>query len=115
LFGRTNGFYDMIAKGRPQEWIDGPQIASVPYPHVMVARAVTDGRRLDAVFQPGTRGGTYEIALAQLEPRQHYTVTGATTDSVTAGPDGTAELTVNLQGRLEFNVVPAHTAAGRSS
>jgi len=82
---------------------------------VMVARAVTDGRRLDAVFQPGTRGGTYEIALAQLQPGQHYTVTGATTDSVTAGLDGTAELTVNLQGRLEFNVVPAHTTAGRSS
>jgi hypothetical protein len=115
LFGRTDGFYDMVVKGRPQEWIDGPQIASVPYPHVMVARAVTDGRRLDAVFQPGTRGGTYEIALAQLKPRHHYTVTGATTESVTAGPDGTAELTVNLQGRLEFNVVPAHTTAGRSS
>lgn len=115
LFGRTNGFYDMIAKGRPQEWIDGPQIASVPYPHVMVARAVTDGTRLDAVFQPGTDGGTFDISLAQLKPGHRYTVNGATTDSVTADPDGKVEVTLNLQGRLEFNVVPTHTTAGTSS
>jgi hypothetical protein len=114
LFGRTDGFYDMIVKGRPQEWIDGPQIASVPYPHVLVARAVTDGRRLDAVFQPGADTGTFEISLAQLKPGLRYTVVGATSDSVTAGPDGKAELTVNLEGRLEFNIVPAYTAAGRS-
>lgn len=104
LFGRTDGFYDMVVKGRPREWVDGPQIASVPYPHVMVARAVTDGKRLDAVFQPGMGGGTFDIALAQLRAGQRYTLTGATTDSVTAGPDGSAEVAVNLQGRLEFKV-----------
>jgi hypothetical protein len=104
LFGRTDGFYDMVVKGRPQEWIDGPQIASVPYPHVMVARAVTDGKRLDAVFQPGTQGGTFNIALAQLIPGANYFVTGATNDTVTAGPDGTADVAVNLQGRKEFSV-----------
>jgi hypothetical protein len=114
LFGRTDGFYDMIVKGRPQQWIDGPQIASVPYPHVLVARAVTDGRRLDAVFQPGTDTGTFEISLAQLKPGVRYTVVGATTDSVTARPDGKAELAVNLRGRLEFNIFPAHTAEGKS-
>jgi hypothetical protein len=115
LFGRTDGFYDLVAKGRPQEWVDGPQIASVPYPHVMVARAVTDGKRLDAVFQPGTQGGAFDIALAQLQPGHSYAVTGATTDTVTARADGTAEVTVELRGRLEFNVSPAYTTAGRRS
>jgi hypothetical protein len=106
LFGRTDGFYDMVVKGRPLEWIDGPQIASVPYPHVMVARAVTDGMRLDAVFQPGTGGGTFDIALAQLAPGESYAVTGAKTDSVVAGADGTAEIPIDLRGRVEFAMIP---------
>jgi hypothetical protein len=33
---------------------------------------------------------------------------------VTARPDGKAELAVNLRGRLEFNIFPAHTAEGKS-
>jgi hypothetical protein len=106
LFGRTDGFYDMVVKGRPQGWIDGPQIASVPYPHVMVARAVTDGVRLDAVFQPGTGGGTFDIALAQLTPGESYAVTGADTDAVVARADGTAELSIDLGGRVEFTMIP---------
>jgi hypothetical protein len=106
LFGRTDGFYDMVVKGRPEEWIDGPQIASVPYPHVMVARAVTDGTRLDAVLQPGTQGGTYEIALAQLKPGHSYAVTGATTDTIVARTDGTADVSVDLQGRVGFALEP---------
>jgi hypothetical protein len=110
LFGRTDGFYDMVAKGRPQEWIDGPYIASVPYPHVMVARAVTDGIRLDAVLQPGTDGGTFEIALAQLKPGCRYAVTGAMTSTVTACADGTADITVDLRARAEITVQPARTS-----
>jgi hypothetical protein len=106
LFGRTDGFYDMVAKGRPQEWIDGPSIASVPYPHVMVARALTDGTRLDAVFQPGTHGGTFDISLAQLKPGHKYAVIGATTDSVTADSDGLAVVTVDLVDRVEFTLAP---------
>jgi hypothetical protein len=106
LFGRTDGFYDMVAKGRPREWVDGPQIASVPYPHVMVARAVTDGVRLDAVFRPGTEGGTFDIALAQLNPGGSYSVTGATADTVIARADGTAEVTIDLGARVELTVIP---------
>jgi hypothetical protein len=106
LFGRTDGFYDMVVKGRPREWIDGPQIASVPYPHVMVARAVTDGKRLDAVFQTGTGGGTFDIALAQLAPGESYAVSGAKSDSVVARADGTAEISIDLHGRVEFAVIP---------
>jgi hypothetical protein len=106
LFGRTDGFYDMVVKGRPLEWIDGPQIASVPYPHVMVARAVTDGMRLDAVFQPVTGGGTFDIALAQLAPGESYAVAGAKTDSVVARADGTAEIPIDLHGRVEFAMIP---------
>jgi hypothetical protein len=106
LFGRTDGFYDMVVKGRPREWIEGPLIASVPYPHVMVARAVTDGERLDAVFQPGTVGGTFDITLAQLTPGESYAVTGAKTDTVVARADGTAEVSIDLGGRVEFTMIP---------
>lgn len=75
-------------------------------PDVLVARAETNGTCLDAMFPPGTDGGTFEIALAQLQPGRHYAVTGALSETVTAGADGSAAVYIDLHGRVEFSVVP---------
>ncbi|TDH47990.1 hypothetical protein E2F47_25590 [Mycobacterium eburneum] len=106
LFGRTDGFYDLITKGRPPEWRNGPYLSHVPYPDVLVARAETDGTRLDAVFHPGDRPGAFDVDLAQLVPGRRYAVTGATTPAVVADSAGEARLTVPVSGRTEFAVIP---------
>ncbi|TDH48007.1 hypothetical protein E2F47_25525 [Mycobacterium eburneum] len=106
MFGRPDGFYDLIAKGRPAEWRHGPQLSHVPYPDVLVARAETDGTRLDAVLHPGDRPGAFDVDLAQLVPGRRYAVTGATRPSFVADAAGTARLTLPVSGRTEFAVSP---------
>ena len=45
LNGRKSGWLDLITRGMPDAWRDGPQIESVPYPAVMVSRRSTTARR----------------------------------------------------------------------
>ena len=68
LVGRKAGWLDMIEKGMPKEWLDGPQLESVPYPQVLVSRAVTDGKALDAVLRSTNGGGRVAVELSQLRP-----------------------------------------------
>ena len=68
LVGRKAGWLDMIEKGMPKEWLEGPQLESVPYPQVLVSRAVTDGQALDAVLRSTNGGGRVAVELSQLRP-----------------------------------------------
>ena len=48
--GRPNAMEDLVAVGIPERWRNGPLLDEVEYPQVLVARAVSDGRAIDAVF-----------------------------------------------------------------
>ncbi len=106
LFGRKAGWLDAVTRGRPAAWDSGPVLATVPYPEVLVARAVSDGARLELVLRTGTDPGRRALGLAQLEPGRDYDVTGALESSVTAKRDGTATISVDLDGRAEVSVAP---------
>ena len=107
LTGRKAGWLDMIEKGMPQEWLDGPQLESVPYPQVLVSRAVTDGEALDAVLRSTNGGGRVAVELSQLRPGGQYTVTGGVQPALVADDQGRASVQVDLNGRSELRVAPA--------
>lgn len=83
-----------------------PVLAGVPYPEVMVARAVSDGARLDLVLRAWTEPGRRELLLEQLVPGPDYAVTGALEASVTPDAQGGATILVDVEGQTEVSVVP---------
>jgi hypothetical protein len=107
LNGRKGGWLDLITKGMPDAWMEGPQLESVPYPQVMVTRAVNDGGTLEAVLRSTNGGGRFPVELSQLRANGSYAVTGATTTSLVADAEGRATLEMDLEGRRELQVVPA--------
>jgi hypothetical protein len=106
LNGRKSGWLDLITRGMPDAWREGPQVESVPYPAVMVSRAVTDGQALDAVFRSTNGGGRFDIELSQLRPNGEYAVSGGTTAAVVADAQGRATVEVELNGRRELRLAP---------
>jgi hypothetical protein len=107
LVGRKAGWLDMIEKGMPAEWLEGPQIESVPYPTALVSRAVNDGGVLEAVLRASNGGGRIDVRLSQLGPGRVYDVTGAVEESLTADDVGNAVVQVDLDGRRELRVAPS--------
>jgi hypothetical protein len=79
----------------------------VPYPQVLVSRAVTDGQALDAVLRSTNGGGRVAVELSQLRPGSEYTVTGGVDSTVKADDQGRASVQVDLNGRSELRVAPA--------
>jgi hypothetical protein len=90
----------------PKEWLEGPQLESVPYPQVMVSRAVTDGKALDAVLRSTDGGGRVAVELSQLRPGGEYSVEGGVDSKVVADDQGRASVQVDLNGRSELRVAP---------
>jgi hypothetical protein len=110
LFGAqaaTPGAHRMrISSGLPQAWMDGPVLEGARYPDVLVARAVSDGRNLELVLRPGTNANRQRLGIGRLRPGAAYTAHGAVQDAIVANADGTAELDIDLRGRLEVVLNP---------
>ena len=105
-FGRHSAVRDLLVFGPPEAWRAGPVLAEVGYPEVLVARAVSDGSRLDLVLRPGSGAVRARLGLAGLAANRTYDVRGAVESDVVASAAGTAELHVELDGRLEVAVTP---------
>jgi hypothetical protein len=106
LVNRKAGWLDMIEKGMPKAWLEGPQLESVPYPQALVARAVTDGQALEAVLRSTNGGGRIAVELSQLRPGGEYSVTGGVDPTVVADDRGRASVQIDLNGRSELRVAP---------
>jgi hypothetical protein len=107
-FTRRDAMRDMIAFDRPDAWSTGPRLAGAPYPDVLVAKAVTDGRALDLVLRPGDGPVRASLSLDRLVPGARYVVEGAATGSVVADRRGEAVVCdVDLGDRAELRVRPA--------
>lgn len=103
-FGRPGGFRDMLDRGLPAAWREGPLLADAPYPVALVAKAVTDGKALDLVLRPGNGASRVTLGIARLAPGGRYAVNGGT--DLVAGPDGRADVEVDLAGRTEVRIAP---------
>ena len=104
-WSRRNTVRDMVNKGLPDAWATGPILADAKYPDVIVTRAVTDGSALDLVLQPGDGAVQAELGFARLKPGKSYRIRQSD-KSLTAALDGTARITVPVEGRTEIHLVP---------
>ncbi|MGF6882179.1 hypothetical protein ABIA39_002778 [Nocardia sp. GAS34] len=104
--GRPFAFSDMMSAPRPRSWDLGPRIVEVPYPDVMVARAVTDGTGLDAVLRPGLQPGRFGLVLDGLQPGRTYVAHGAHEPSIRADDHGAARIVVDLHDRTVIELRP---------
>lgn len=104
--GRPNAMHDLVAVGMPERFRSGPLLDDVEYPQVLVARAVSDGRALEAVLYPGDRQGRQSLGLSQLRPGSLYRCEGSVAAEVLADAAGTARVMVDLDGRTEFRLCP---------
>ncbi|GAB92624.1 linalool dehydratase/isomerase domain-containing protein [Gordonia rhizosphera] len=96
-----------LANGEvPAEWRSGPILEAAPYPDLLVAKAVTDGRALDVVFRPGMRPVRTTVKVGRLIPGRRYKVSGAVVTELVPGADGTALVDITVSRRYEFRVEP---------
>lgn len=105
-FGRASSMRNLILGNIPQAWKRGPRLAQVAYPDVLVARAVSDGARLDMVLKPGTVPVNTSLSIERLLPLQSYRVMGALNDNVVADASGCAIVDIALYDRLEISLAP---------
>ena len=105
-FTTENSMRDLLSGEVPAPWRTGPILAQAAYPDVLVARAVTDGRALDLVLRPGNHGGRTTLGVERLAPRHDYVVMGGVDEAVTAGDDGCAMVSIDLDDRREVVLRP---------
>lgn len=106
-FTRHDGIRDLLGGVIPPQWRTGPILTRAAYPDVLVARAVTDGSRLDLVLRPGNGTVDSTLEFARLTPGQSYRISGTRVPDLIATRDGTARVRVRLSDRTELSVIPA--------
>ncbi len=105
--GRVNGIKDCVEQGMPDAWLSGPVIEELNYPDVLVAKAVSDGQNLEAVFYPGKGAGTFGMTIGHLTPLAMYQCTGAAEERLQADDVGRLRLTITVDGRSPFSIEKA--------
>jgi len=105
-FGRQNAMREMINEDLPEAWRKGPILESVPYPEVLVAKAVSDGRALDLVLLPGATHGRFTLWLSRLTPLHRYRLEGTVGQEISVGKDGCASIEVDLFERKVLRISP---------
>ena len=101
---RANGFRHLVEN--PRATTAQPMIGDVPYPDVLVARAVHADGMLAATLYPGERGGRFRLKLSGLAPGGRYAGDGLEEQSVVADASGEAAMTVGIDGRTTIQVRP---------
>ena len=104
---RRDDFRRTIAEGPPEASLRGPILTDAKYPDVLVARAFSDGAGLDLVLYPGAKPSPQDIRIERLRPGAKYAMRSGSEHAFAADPDGTASLSVELQGRTPIHIVPA--------
>lgn len=105
--GAANGFRDLIEQPRNRSPEREPVIGDIPYPDVLVARAVHADGILDAVLYPGERPGRFQVGVCGLVPDATYACEGTGQPRIRADRDGEAKIEVALTGRTEIRIRPA--------
>ena len=105
-FRRTGDFRSAVLDGPPKAVFSGPVISDAPYPDVLVAKATSDGEKLDVVLYPGAKPGVYHITVERLHPNREYQVREYAKQRFTADAQGKARLEIPIAGRTPFEIVP---------
>lgn len=102
----TKDAFRGLATGNvPDVWRTGPALAGAAYPDVLVAKAVTDGQALDLVLRPGNGPTAATLRLARLTASEYVVIQdGEKSGALTADSDGTAALSLRIDGRTEVRI-----------
>ena len=103
--GAADGFRRLIEQ--PRDRMPAPMIGDIPYPDVLVARAVHAQGALTAVLYPGVRPGRFRLHLCGLAPDRAYACDGTEEPRIRADRDGSAIIRVAMIGRTEIRIRPA--------
>lgn len=103
---KRNTVRDMVNKGLPEAWKNGPLLSGANYAECTVTRAVSDGKALDLVLRAAGEPCRTRLDFSRLTPGATYKVV-QTGEAVKAAADGTANLLFNLDSRSELRLVPA--------
>jgi hypothetical protein len=90
----------------PRAWREGPCLERAAYPDVLVALAVSDGRALRLVLEPGRRPVTTTLGFGRLAPASRYRWRGSLESKVQADHLGRAQVVIELRERVECELVP---------
>jgi len=103
--GAADGFRHLIEQ--PRDRMPAPMIGDIPYPDVLVARAVNAQGTLSAVLYPGVRPGRFRLHLCGLAPDSAYACDGTEEPRIRADRNGLAIIRVAMVGRTEIRIRPA--------
>jgi hypothetical protein len=108
-FNPPGGHRTLIDEGPGKAVLSGPVLNGVNYPHVLVASARTDGADLRVVLRPGDGPARVKLGVERLVPRGHYRLCGALDDELAADDHGHLVIPVDLAGRTQVELAPAHS------
>ena len=84
--------------------MQGPLLADVMFPDVLVAKAYShDSKSLDLVLYPGKSAGTFRLGFERLTPGSKYAIGNS---QLTADDSGCASVNVRIDGRTPFVLRP---------
>lgn len=98
LLNSPRDWVNMMSKGVPEICFQGPLLASVPFPQVLVGKAWShDGSGLELVLHNGAEPGDFTLDFERLKPGAQYKLN--TGDTFQADNKGTAKASVKIDGR----------------
>lgn len=104
-FASPGAWYRMANIALPKIWREGPRLSHVPYPQVLVALAVSDGRVLELELVPGCEPGRFPLCFSGLRPGQAYRC-DADDQVLVATTGGTGEIQLDLKHRQRVRLIP---------
>ncbi|CAN7574070.1 hypothetical protein [Pseudomonas umsongensis] len=104
-FASPGAWYRMANIALPQTWREGPRLAQVPYPQVLVAMAVSDGQMLDLELVPGSEPGRFPLRFSGLKPGLTYRC-DVDDQLLVATTDGAGEIQLDLKQRQRIRLIP---------
>ncbi|WP_299693978.1 hypothetical protein [Hydrocarboniphaga sp.] len=106
-FGSHGAWNRLAHADYPTAWREGPLLSDVPYPAVMVTRAVSDGAALDFELLPTRAGARHQLGFSRLRANGRYRLAGAEGEpALTADPGGEASADVRLDRRTQMRLLP---------
>jgi len=105
IFARTDDIRATWLEGPGPTNLRGPLLEADNYPAILVAAAHSDGEDLQMVVYPGEGSGTQTLKFSRLHPGGRYRL-DPVGETLVAADDGTLEVQMALDGRLELNLHP---------
>jgi hypothetical protein len=104
--GRRNGLQDLYNRKQDEGVLNGPLLAEVRYPDVLVARAVSDGAGLNLVLYGTPDNSAHELGFERLRPGVTYSIAERPGVRFTVDGTGCAKVPVDLSGRTVLTIRP---------